>query len=77
MIFGILSELEANVKRATEVEQKDLMAIKSLKQIFSQIDLKSERIVLEDYERLRRLTERIKGEVLTGKEMEILAKISG
>lgn len=77
MIFGILSELETNVEQGTEVEQNDLMAIKSLKQIFSQIDLKSERIVLEDYERLRRLTERIKGEVLTGKEMEILAKISG
>lgn len=75
MIVDMLLEIEEKLRCAIMIEELNLEAVRSLIQIFRQIDYNSEIVVLSDLGRLQKLAEGLKGEMLTEKEKEMLAQI--
>lgn len=75
MILHRLSVLEAEIKQIVDQDLRSLDAVKNLHSIFSQVNFDEEMVVTDDYERLCKLAESLKGEILTEKERELLAGI--
>jgi hypothetical protein len=75
MILHRLSVLEAEMKQILDHDLRSLDALKNLHKIFSQVNFDEEMVVTDDYERLCKLAESLKGEILTEKERELLAGI--
>ena len=77
MILHRLSVLEAEMKQIVDQDLRSLDAVKNLHKIFSQVNFDEEMVVTDDYERLCKLAESLKGEILTEKERELLAGHNG
>jgi hypothetical protein len=75
MILHRLSVLEAEMKQIVDQDLRSLDTVKNLHKIFSQVNFDEEMVVTDDYERLCKLAESLKGEILTEKERELLAGI--
>lgn len=60
----------------TDVDNKKLAAIKSIRGIISQIDFTSEVVPIDEPERLIKLLTSLKGEQLTGQEIDIVYDVS-
>lgn len=76
MILQRLSVLETEIKQVVDQDFRNLEAIKKLYDIFSHLNFDEEMVVTDDFERLCKLAESLKGEILTEKEKELLALIS-
>jgi|FrelakmetLWP11LW_1041352.scaffolds.fasta_scaffold106592_1 hypothetical protein len=76
MILQRLSVLETEIKQVVDQDFRNLEAIKNLYDIFSHLNYDEEMVVTDDFERLCKLAESLKGEILTEKEKELLALIS-
>lgn len=61
---------------STDIDNKKLAAIKSIRGIISQIDFTSEVVPIDEPERLIKLLTSLKGEQLTGQEIDIVYTIS-
>ncbi|MDZ7614898.1 MAG: hypothetical protein U5K51_15295 [Flavobacteriaceae bacterium] len=76
MILHKLSVLETGIKQVVDEDLQNLEAIKNLHDLFSDLNFDEEMVVTDDFERLCRLAESLKGEILTEKEKELLALIT-
>ena len=74
MIIEILLGIEEKIKSEAVINDLELDSIRSLIRIFKEIDYNSELVVVDDLSRLSKLAESIKGEMLTEKEKEMLAR---
>jgi len=74
MIIDILLGIEEKIKSEAVINDLELDSIRSLIRIFKEIDYNSELVVVDDLSRLSKLAESIKGEMLTEKEKEMLAR---
>ncbi len=74
MIIDILLGIEEKIKSEAVINDLELDSIRSLIRIFSEIDYNSELVVVDDLSRLSKLAESLKGEMLTEKEKEMLAR---
>jgi hypothetical protein len=75
MIIDILLGIEEKIKCGLIMDELALDSIKGLIRIFRKIDYNSELVVIDDLNRLSKLAESLKGEMLTEKEKEMLAQV--
>jgi chemotaxis regulatin CheY-phosphate phosphatase CheZ len=75
MIQEILTEMEMEVKYAIYTEQKNLVAVKNLKELLNQIDHEVEVVPYKDKEKLSRLLVSLKGQTLNDVENRVIERI--
>ncbi len=75
MIQKILAEIEIEVKYRIYYEQKNLTAVKNLKELVDQIDFNAEVVPLQDKNRLSKLLISLKGSELNENENEMIDQI--
>ena len=72
MIQELLADIETDVKYKIYTEQKNLIAVRNLKELLSQIDHEVEVVPYEDKERLSRLLVSLKGQALNDNEYRVI-----
>ena len=75
MIMERLTAIEHDVKNRICLEQKSLVAVRTLKELMDQIDHEVEDVPLEDKDRLSRLLVSLKGGALTEEESRLIERI--
>ena len=75
MIQELLTDIEMEVKYKIYTEQKNLVAVKNLKELLNQIDHEVEVVPLEDKNRLSRLLVSLKGQDLSDVENRMIERI--
>ena len=75
MIQELVVDIEMDVKYKIYTEQKNLVAIKNLKELLNQIDHEVEVIPYEDKEKLSRLLVSLKGQALNDVEHRMIERI--
>jgi hypothetical protein len=75
MIQELLTEIELEVKYKIYTEQKNLVAVKSLKELLNQIDHEVEEVPLRDRERLSKLLISLKGQALSDIENRMIERV--
>ena len=75
MIQELLIDIEMDVKYKIYTEQKNLIAVKNLKELLSQIDHEVEVVPYEDKEKLSRLLVSLKGQALNDNEYRMIERI--
>ena len=75
MIRERLTAIEQDVKNRIYLEQKSLVAVRTLKELMDQIDHEVEDVPLEDKDRLSRLLVSLKGGALTEEESRLIERI--
>ena len=75
MIQDVLTDLELDVKYKIYLEQKNLAAVKNLKELLNQIDHEAEVVPYEDKEKLSRLLVSLKGQTLNDVENRVVERI--
>lgn len=75
MILEIMTQLEKDVERTLDEEQKNLVAIKHLQILMSQIDHDAEEVPLTDKERFSGLLVSLKGKPLNETESRMVDRI--
>ena len=75
MIQELLADIETDVKYKIYTEQKNLIAVRNLKELLSQIDHEVEVVPYEDKERLSRLLVSLKGQALNDNEYRVIESI--
>jgi hypothetical protein len=76
MIQEILADIEMDVKYKIYTEQKNLIAVKSLKELLDQIDHEVEVVPLKDKEKLSGLLVSLKGRALSDDEFRMVERIA-
>ena len=75
MIQELLVDIEMDVKYKIFTEQKNLVAIKNLKELLNQIDHEVEVVPYKDKEKLSRLLVSLKGQTLNDYEHRMIERI--
>ena len=75
MIQKLLTDIEMQVKYAIYAEQKNLAAVKNLKELLNQIDHEVEVVPYEDKDRLSRLLVSLKGQALDDREYRMIERV--
>ena len=75
MIQELLVDIEMDVKYKIYTEQKNLVAIKNLKELLNQIDYDAEVVPYKDKEKLSRLLVSLKGQTLNDDEHRMVERI--
>jgi len=75
MITDLLTNIEMDVKYKIYTEQKNLVAVKNLKELLNQIDHDVELVPLEDKEKLSALLVSLKGQALNDNEYRMVERI--
>lgn len=75
MIQDILADIEMDVKYKIYTEQKNLIAVKNLKEILSQIDHEAEVVPVVDKEKLSSLLVLLKGQSLSDDEYRMIERV--
>lgn len=75
MIQDILADIEIDVKYTIYTEQKNLIAVKNLKEILHQIDHEAEVVPIVDKEKLSRLMLLLKGQSLSDEEYRMIERV--
>jgi len=75
MIQDILTDIETDVKYKIYTEQKNLVAVKNLKEILSQIDHEAEVVPVVDKEKLSSLLVLLKGQSLNDDEYRMIERV--
>lgn len=75
MIQDILTDIEMDVKYKIYTEQKNLVAVKNLKEILSQIDHEAEVVPFVDKEKLSSLLVLLKGQSLNDDEYRMIERV--
>ena len=75
MIQEVLTDIEMEVKYTIYAEQKNLEAVKNLKELLNQIDHEVEVVPYKDRDRLSRLLVSLKGKALNDREYRVIEKI--
>ena len=75
MIQDILTDIEMDVKHKIYTEQKNLVAVKNLKEILSQIDHEAEVVPFVDKEKLSSLLVLLKGQSLSDDEYRMIERV--
>ena len=75
MIQDILTDIEMDVKYKIYTEQKNLIAVKNLKEILSQIDHEAEVVPVVDKEKLSSLLVLLKGQSLSDDEYRMIERV--
>jgi len=75
MIQDILADIEMDVKYKIYTEQKNLIAVKNLKEILSQIDHEVEVVPVVDKEKLSSLLVLLKGQSLSDDEYRMIERV--
>ena len=75
MTQEILTDIEMEVKYSIYTEQKNLVAVKNLKELLNQIDHEAEVVPYEDKEKLSRLLVSLKGQTLNDVENRVIERI--
>ncbi len=75
MIQELLTHIEKEVKYKIYTEQKNLVAVKNLKELLNQIDHEAEVVPLEDKNRLTNLMVSLKGQALSDVEERMIERI--
>ena len=75
MIQELLTDIEMEVKYKIYTEQKNLVAVKNLKELLNQIDHEVEVVPLEDKNRLSKLLVSLKGQALSDVEYRMIERI--
>lgn len=75
MIQELLADIETDVKYKIYTEQKNLIAVRNLKELLSQIDHEVEVVPYEDKERLSMLLVSLKGQALNDNEYRVIERI--
>ena len=75
MIQELLVDIEMDVKYKIYTEQKNLVAIKNLKELLNQIDHEVEVVPYKDKEKLSRLLVSLKGQTLNDYEHRMIERI--
>lgn len=75
MIQDILTDIEMDVKYKIYTEQKNLVAVKNLKEILSQIDHEAEVVPVVDKEKLSNLLVLLKGQSLNDDEYRMIERV--
>ena len=75
MIQELLTEIELEVKYKIYTEQKNLVAVKSLKELLNQVDHEVEEVPLGDKERLSKLLISLKGQALSDIESRMIERV--
>ncbi len=75
MIQELLTDIEMEVKYKIYSEQKNLVAVKNLKELLNQIDHEVEVVPLKDKEKLSRLLVSLKGQALSDNEHRMVEKL--
>ncbi len=75
MIQELLTHIETEVKYKIYTEQKNLVAVKNLKELLNQIDHEAEVVPLEDKNRLTNLMVSLKGQALSDVEERMIDRI--
>lgn len=76
MIQELLTTIEMDVKYKIYTEQKNLIAVKNLKELLNQIDHEVEVVPLKDKERLSDLLVSLKGRALSDDEFRLVERIA-
>jgi len=75
MIQDILADIEMDVKYTIYTEQKNLIAVKNLKEILNQIDHEAEVVPVVDKEKLSSLLVLLKGQSLSDDEYRMIERV--
>lgn len=75
MIQELLTDIELEVKYKIYTEQKNLKAVKNLKELLSQVDHDVEVVPYKDKEKLSRLLVSLKGQALNDNEYQMIERI--
>ena len=75
MIQELLTDIELDVKYKIYTEQKNLLAVKNLKELLNQIDHEVEVVPLGDKEKLSTLLVSLKGQALSDIEYQMIERI--
>ncbi len=75
MIHKLLTDIELEVKYKICTEQKNLKAVKNLKELLSQVDHEVEVVPYKDKEKLSRLLVSLKGQALNNNEHHMIERI--
>jgi hypothetical protein len=75
MIQELLTDIEMEVKYKIYTEQKNLVAVKNLKELLNQIDHEVEVVPLEDKKKLSKLLVSLKGQTLSDVENHLIERI--
>ena len=75
MILDKLSIIELEIRSNIYKEQNKLAAIKSLQNLLDQIDFDVEIVPMEDFEKLSKFLDSLKGNALNEEESELLGRI--
>lgn len=75
MIQELLTDMEMEAKYTIYTEQKNLEAVKNLRELLNQIDHEVEVVPLKDRIRLSRLLVSLKGQALNDREHQVIEKI--
>ena len=75
MIQDILADIEMDVKYKIYTEQKNLVAVKNLKEILNQIDHEAEVVPVVDKEKLSSLLVLLKGQSLNDDEYRMIERV--
>lgn len=75
MIQDLLTDIEMEVKHHIDAEQKNLVAVKNLKELLNQIDHEVEVVPYRDKEKLSRLLVSLKGRALNDVEYLMIERI--
>ena len=75
MIQELLNDIELDVKYKIYTEQKNLLAVKNLKELLNQIDYDVELVPLQDKEKLSALLVSLKGQELSDIEYRMVERI--
>ncbi len=75
MIQELLTDIEMEVKYNIYTEQKNLLAVKNLKELLNQIDHEVEVVPYKDKEKLSRLLVSLKGQTLNDVEYRMVERI--
>lgn len=75
MIIELLTDIEKEVTYSIYTEEKNLVAVKNLKELLNQIDHEVEVVPYADKEKLSRLLVSLKGEALNERENQMIERI--
>jgi len=75
MIQDILTDIEMDVKYKIYTEQKNLIAVKNLKEILNQIDHEAEVVPVVDKDKLSSLLVLLKGQSLSDDEYRMIERV--
>ncbi len=75
MIQELLTDIELEVKYKIYTEQKNLKAVKNLKELLSRVDHEVEVVPYKDKEKLSRLLVSLKGQALNDHEYQMIERL--